>query len=116
MVGAAVLAVGLGFSAVGGAGELAYYQCVASTGPGCTSAGNNQYITVFLANNDLMIIGMNILLIGILILLAGILTMYMPLSIEGIRPLASPTRQCTKCGAQVEASHKFCGACGNSLT
>jgi ribosomal protein S27AE len=115
IIGAITLAVGLVLAAVGGAGEYGYYQCVASSGAGCTSNTSNQYVTVFLANNDLLTIGMNVLLVGVLILLAGIVTMYVPISSEGFRPSTSPMRLCPKCGAQVEASHQFCGACGNNL-
>lgn len=114
-IGASILAVGLGMSAIGGAGEVGWYQCVASSGPGCTAAGNTEYYTVFLANNDLVNVGLSVLLIGVLILLAGIITMYMPISSEGFRPMSNPMKLCPRCGTQVEASHKFCGTCGNSL-
>jgi ribosomal protein S27AE len=115
IIGAIILGVGLVLAVVGGAAEYGYYQCVASSGAGCTSTGSNQYVTVFLANNDLLTVGMNVLLVGVLLLLAGIVTMYMPVSREGFQPMANTMRQCPKCGAQVEASHKFCGACGNNL-
>jgi hypothetical protein len=115
VIGSLTLTIGLGLSGVGGAGEYGYYECVASSGAGCTSTGSNQYVTVFLANNDLLTVGMNVLLVGVLILLAGIVTMYLPVSKEGFQPMGSSVRLCPKCAAQVEPSHKFCGACGYNL-
>jgi len=115
MIGAITVAVGLVLGAAGGAGEYGWYQCVASSGPACTASGNTQYYTVFLVNNDLLNVGLSVLLIGVLVLLAGIVTMYMPASIQASIPVANPVKLCPKCGAQVEDSHKFCGACGNNL-
>jgi hypothetical protein len=114
-IGAAVLAIGIGMSAVGGAGVLAWYQCVASSGPGCTASGNNQYYTVFLANEDVLNVGLNLLFVGVLILLAGIVVWYIPISGDRLRAPVNQVRLCPKCGAQVEASHKFCAVCGNNL-
>src|ERR1700746_1297675 len=45
VIGSITLTVGLGLSGVGGSGEYGYYQCVASSGAGCTSTGSNQYVT-----------------------------------------------------------------------
>lgn len=128
ILGATILGIGAVLSGVGGAGELAYYQCVANSGSQCTSAGNNQYITVFIANSDLLGIGMNLLSMGVLILLAGIITNYIttlsPAEVGLNTPsqIASQTQQvpnlnrtCPKCGSQVAPTSKFCGFCGTSL-
>jgi hypothetical protein len=129
LTGAAILGIGAIVGVIGGVGELAYYQCVENGSAPCTTTGSNQYVTVFLANNDLLTIGMNVLLVGVLILLAGIVTLYMPtvshlpgmapdlshLGTSPMQPSVNPVRQCTKCGAQAVPGHKFCAVCGNSL-
>jgi hypothetical protein len=129
LTGAVILGIGAIMGVIGGIGELAYYQCVASASAPCTSAGNNQYVTVFLANNDLLSIGLNLLLVGVLILLAGVVTWYIPTvghllgmganlahqSPGPMQPSVSLLRQCQKCGATVAPGHKFCAVCGNSL-
>ena len=130
LTGAVILGIGAIISVIGGVGELAYYQCIANGSASCTATGSNQYVTVFLANNDLLTVGMNVLLVGVLILLAGIVTWYMPVagylpgtvtnlprpSIGPTQQGLSPARQCPKCGASVESGHKFCAVCGNNLT
>ena len=128
ILGSTILGIGAVLSGVGGAGELAYYQCVANSGSQCTSAGNNQYITVFIANSDLLGIGMNLLSMGVIILLAGIIANYITTpspATAGLNPSSQivtqtqqvPTlnRTCPKCGSQVAPTSKFCGFCGTSL-
>ncbi len=128
VTGAVILGTGAVIGAIGGAGELAYYQCIANSLASCTTAGNSQYITVFLANNDLLTLGMNVLLVGVLVFLAGIVTLYMPTvgymsgmgaslphsALGPMQPSLNPVK-CAKCGAAVEPGHKFCAVCGTSL-
>jgi hypothetical protein len=64
LTGAVILGIGAIVGVIGGVGELAYYQCVENGSAPCTTTGSNQYVTVFLANNDLLTIGMNVLLVG----------------------------------------------------
>ena len=128
IMGATVLGIGAVLSGVGGAGELAYYQCVANSGSQCTSVGNNQYITVFIANSDLLGLGMNLLSLGVIILLAGIIANYIITHSPAVAGLYSPSqvasqtqqvpnlnRTCPKCGSQIAPTSKFCGFCGTSL-
>jgi hypothetical protein len=53
-IGALILAVGAVFALIGGIGEVGYIQCIASSGSACTATASTQYITVFLANSEML--------------------------------------------------------------
>jgi ribosomal protein S27AE len=115
IVGAIVLALGAIAALIGGIGEVTYYQCVASSSASCTSPGSNQYITVLLANNDILTVGLEVGLMGIVILLAGILSGQISKVAPELRISMAPQRTCPKCGTVVASSAKFCPTCGTSL-
>ncbi len=115
-IGAVMLGIGLVLATIGGMGEYGYYQCVASASASCTSSGSFQYYTVFLANSDILAVGENVLLFGLLVFLAGAVIRYIPSFVPEHGALSSLPRRCPKCGAQAEATAKFCAVCGNGLS
>src|SRR6267143_779451 len=115
IIGAIVLAVGVAMALVGGIGEIGYYQCIASSAPACTSSGSNQYITVFLSNNDILTVGINLASMGLLISLIGIVTSSMSKLANELKNTMTPQRICPKCGVTVSSTAKFCPICGNKL-
>jgi zinc-ribbon domain len=115
VIGAIVLGVGIVTALIGGIGEIGYYQCVASSGPACTSSGNNQYITVFLANNDIFGLGANVAFMGLQISLVGILVSYISKLANDLKASMSPQRICPKCGVTLSSTAKFCPNCGNKF-
>ena len=115
VIGLAVLAVGIVTTVIGGIGVIGYYQCVAASGPACTSSNNNQYITVFLANTDTWSFGLNVALMGLQISLIGVITSYMSKLSSELKTSMTPQRICPKCGATVSSTAKFCPSCGNKL-
>ncbi|HVH14617.1 MAG TPA: zinc-ribbon domain-containing protein, partial [Candidatus Angelobacter sp.] len=92
-----------------------YYQCVAASGPACTSSTSNQYVTVFLANNDIWGFGLNLASMGLLISLIGVVTGYMSKFAADLKTTMAPQRICPKCGVTVGSTAKFCPNCGNKL-
>jgi ribosomal protein L40E len=115
VVGAIVLGVGIVTALIGGIGEIGYYQCVASSGPACTASGSNQYITVFLANNDIFSLGANVAFMGLQISLVGILVGYISKLANDLKASMSPQRICPKCGVTLSSTAKFCPNCGNKF-
>jgi hypothetical protein len=115
IIGAIVLAVGVAMALVGGIGETGYYQCIASSAPACTSSGNNQYITVFLANNDILTVGLNLTFMGLQVVLIGIIVGYISKLANDMKTSMTPQRMCPKCGVTVNSTAKFCPSCGNKL-
>jgi hypothetical protein len=115
IIGAVVLGIGVIMALIGGVGEIGYYQCIASSAPACTSSGNNQYITVFLANNDILSVGTSVALMGLLISLIGIVMGYMSKFANDMKTSMTPQRICPKCGVTVTSTSKFCPNCGNKL-
>jgi len=63
-IGAIILVVGAVVALIGGIGEVGYIQCIASSGSACTAAASTQYITVFLANSEMLSVGLSIVLVG----------------------------------------------------
>jgi zinc-ribbon domain len=114
-IGLVILALGAAASLIGGIGEVGYIQCVANSASACTSTGNTQYITVFLADSELLSIGISVALIGAVILIGGSITNYVAKLADELKATMAPLRVCPKCGAQVAATSRFCGNCGNSL-
>jgi hypothetical protein len=112
-IGATILAVGAVVSLIGGYGEVGYIQCIASSGSACTAS--TQYITVFLANSEMLSVGLSIVLVGAVIMIGGGITNYLAKLCDELKVSMSPTRLCPKCGAQVAGTSKFCQTCGASL-
>ena len=115
IIGLIVLAAGIIAALVGAIGEIGYYQCVAASGPACTSSGNNQYITVFLANNDIWGFGLNLSFMGLQIALIGVVISYISKMGNEFKTSMTPQRMCPKCGVTVSSTAKFCPNCGNKL-
>lgn len=113
LVGAVVMAAGTIASIIGGLGESGYIQCIANSGTACASSGS--YITVFLANSELLAVGTNVTLIGVVLVLGGLLIRYVNQLEQGVRVSLSPKTTCPKCGTQISSSMKFCPACGTNL-
>lgn len=116
LVGAVVLAAGAIASIIGGLGESGYIQCIANSGIACTSSGSPEYITVFLANSELLAVGTNVTLIGVVLVLGGLLLRYISRFEQEVRSSLSTKIACPKCGTQVSSTMRFCPACGTSLT
>lgn len=114
-IGAIILVVGAVLSLIGGYGEVGYIQCIASSGSACTATASTQYITVFLANSETLSVGLSIVLVGAVIMIGGSITNYLAKLGEELKVSMSPTRLCSKCGAQVAGTSKFCQTCGASL-
>jgi hypothetical protein len=114
-IGAIILAVGAVVSLIGGYGEVGYIQCIASSGPACTATASTQYITVFLANSEMLSVGLNIVLVGAVIMIGGSITNYLAKLSDELKTSISPLGVCPKCGAQVVGTSKFCPTCGNKL-
>jgi len=114
-IGAIILAVGAIIAFIGGYGEVGYIQCIASSGAACTATASTQYITVFLANSEMLSVGLSIVLVGAVILTGGSITNYLARFGDELKASMSPTRLCPKCGAQVAGTSKFCQSCGNKL-
>ena len=115
VIGLVVLGAGIVTTLIGAAGVIGYYQCVATSGPACTSANNNQYITVFLANNDTWTFGLNLAFMGLQISLIGVITSYMSKLSNDLKTSMTPQRICPKCGVTLSSTAKFCANCGNKL-
>ena len=114
-IGAIILVVGAVFALIGGSGEVGYIQCIASSGSACTATASTQYITVFLANSEMLSVGLSIVLVGAVIMIGGSITNSIARLSDEMKASMSPTRLCPKCGAQVAGSSKFCQSCGNKL-
>jgi len=114
-IGAIIVAVGAVASLIGGYGEVSYIQCIASSGSACTASGNTQYLTVFLANSEMLSVGLSIVLVGAIIMIGGSITNYLAKFSDELKTTISPMRQCPKCGAQVSGTSKFCQNCGTGL-
>ncbi len=108
------MAAGAITSFVGGLGEVRYIQCVAAPSSQCTVTGA-QYITDFLANADMLSVGLNLVLVGVVIAVGGIITNYMARLSNELKPRTSTIPSCPKCGAQFTGTAKFCANCGNKL-
>ena len=115
IIGLIVLAAGAVTALVGGIGEIGYYQCVAAAAPACTSSSSNQYITVFLANNDIWGFGLNLAFMGLQISLIGVVISYVSKLGNELKTSMTPQRICPKCGVTVSSTAKFCPSCGNKL-
>src|SRR5712692_8685828 len=76
-IGAIILAVGAIIALIGGYGEVGYIQCIASSGAACTATASTQYITVFLANSEMLSVGLSIVLVGAVIMIGGSITNYL---------------------------------------
>lgn len=100
-------------SVVGGLGEASYYQCIATSGTACT--GNTQYFTVFLANSDVLNVGLSVVFVGALLMIGGSITNSIAKLSDEMKASMSPVRLCPKCGAQIAGTLKFCQNCGNKL-
>jgi len=101
-----ILAVGAIVALIGGYGEVSYIQCLPSGGSGCTT--DTQYTTVFLANSEMLSVGLSIVLVGAVIMIGGSITNYLARLGDELKASVSPTRLCPKCGAQVAGTSKFC--------
>ncbi len=112
-IGAIILAVGGVVALIGGYGEVSYIQCLPSGGSGC--ATDTQYTTVFLANSEMLSVGLSIVLVGAVIMIGGSITNYLARLGDELKVSMTPTRLCPKCGAQVAGTSKFCQSCGNKL-
>jgi len=112
-IGAIILAVGAVVSLIAGFGEVSYLQCLPYSGSACST--NTQYYTVFLANSEMLSVGLSIVLVGAVIMIGGSITDYLARLGDELKASMSPTRQCPKCGAQVAGTSKFCQSCGTKL-
>jgi len=112
-IGAIVLAVGAVASIIAGYGEVSYLQCLPAGGSACST--DTQYFTVFLANSEMLSVGLSIVLVGAVIMIGGSITNYLVRLSNELKTSMSPTRLCPKCGAQVTGTSKFCQSCGNKL-
>jgi len=114
-IGVIILVAGAVVALLGGYGEVGYIQCIASSGAACTATASTQYITVFLANSEMLSVGLSIVLVGAVIMVGGSITNYLArLGVE-LKVNISPTRVCLKCGAQVAGTSRFCQSCGTKL-
>ncbi len=116
IVGGIILAIGTVTSFIGGLGEVGYIQCIANSGIACTSTGSTQYVTVFLANSELLSVGLSVALIGAVLIIGGSITSYLSKHTGEMRTIMTPTRICPKCGTQAAMTAKFCPSCGNKLS
>lgn len=116
LIGAIILVAGAIASIIGGLGESGYIRCIANSGTACTSSGSTEYITVFLANSELLAVGTSVTLIGVVLVLGGLLLRYMNRFELEVRTSLSSKVACPKCGTQVSSAMRFCPACGTSLT
>jgi zinc-ribbon domain len=116
IIGALVLAIGAVTSLVAGFGEIGYIQCIANSGPSCTSAGSTQYVTVFLANSETLSVGLTVALIGAVLIIGGSITSYLAKLTGELKTIMTPMRICPKCGTQAALTSKFCPSCGNKLS
>jgi len=114
-IGVIILVVGAVIALLGGYGEVGYIQCIASSGAACTASTSTQYITVFLANSEMLSVGLSTVLVGAVILIGRSITSYLARLADALKSTVSPTRLCPKCGAQVVGTSKFCQNCGNKL-
>jgi len=114
-IGAIILVVGGVVALIGGYGEVGYIQCIASSGADCSATASTQYITVFLANSEMLSVGLSIVLVGAVIMIGGSITNYLARLGNQLKVSMTPTRLCPKCGAQVAGASKFCQSCGNKL-
>lgn len=114
-IGLIILLVGAVISLVGGIGEVGYIQCIASSGAACTAAASTQYITVFLANSEMLSVGLSIAFVGAVIMIGGSITNSIAKLSDEMKANISPVRLCPKCGAQIAGTSKFCQNCGNKL-
>jgi len=114
-IGAIILVIGAVVALIGGYGEVGYIQCVASSGAACTATASTQYIAVFLADSEMLSVGLSIVLVGAVIMIGGSITNYLARLGDEMKASMSPARVCPKCGAQVATSSKFCQICGNKL-
>ena len=112
-IGVIILAVGATVALIGGYGEVSYIQCLPSGGSGCVT--DTQYTTVFLANSEVLSVGLSIVLVGAVIMIGGSITNYLAKLGDELRANMTATRLCPKCGAQVAGTSKFCQSCGNKL-
>lgn len=115
IIGALVLAIGAATSLVGGIGEVGYLQCIANSGASCTGAGSTQYVTVFLANSELLSVGLSTALIGAVLIIGGSITTYVGKLTGELKTIMTPMRICPKCGAQAALTATFCPSCGNKM-
>ena len=116
LIGAVVLATGAVASILGGVGEVGYLQCIGNSGTSCTSTGSTEYVTVFLANSELLSVGLSTSLIGAVLIVGGSITSYVGKLGGELQTIMAPMRICPKCGTQAVLTAKFCPSCGNSLT
>ncbi len=100
---------------IGGVGEVGYIQCIASSGSACTATANTQYITVFLANSEMLSVGLSVVLVGAVIMIGGSISNSVAKLSDEMKAAMSPTRICPKCGAQIALTSKFCQSCGNKF-
>ena len=83
--------------------------------PGRLLAIGISVITVFLANSEMLSVGLSLVLVGAVIMIGGSITNYLARLGDELKASISPTRLCPKCGAQVAGASKFCQSCGNKL-
>jgi zinc ribbon protein len=114
-IGAIILAAGAVISLIAGYGEVSYIQCIAASGSTCTSSTSTEYITVFLANSEMLSVGLSIAFVGAVIMIGGSITNYLAKLGDELRTSLSPARMCPKCGAPVAETSKFCQNCGANL-
>ncbi len=114
-VGVIVLFIGAVAALIGGIGEVGYIQCVAASRAECTAAGSNEYITVFLANVDMLSVGLSVATIGAIILIGGSIGNFLVKLANELKTSISPVGVCPKCGLQLASTVKFCPNCGNKL-
>lgn len=114
-IGAIILVIGAVVALIGGLGEVGYIQCIASSGAACTATASTQYITVFLADSEMLSVGLSIVLVGAVIMVGGGITNSLAKLSDEMKASMSPTRLCPKCGAQLAGTSKFCQSCGNKL-
>ena len=115
-IGAITVAVGAITSVIAGIAEVGYIQCIANGGSACTGAGSTQYITVFLANSDMLSVGISVALIGAIVMIGGAISGSVAKLGEELKASMAPTRLCPKCGTQVGLTTKFCPNCGTNLS
>ena len=96
-IGVIILAVGAIVALIDGYGEVSYIQCLPSGGSGCAS--DTQYTTVFLANSEVLSVGLSIVLVGAVIMIGGSITNYLSRLGNQLKVSMTPTRLCPKCGA-----------------
>src|SRR5437879_13666544 len=67
-IGAIILVVGGVVALIGGYGEVGYIQCIASSGADCSATARTQYITVFLANSEMLSVALSMDLVVAIIM------------------------------------------------